>query len=308
MRATGNLAVVGAGGVLGAKVVEQALAHTDEPIFAFTHGATPQIAVATSPRITWQELDLADSAAMSRTLARAQPAIVINTAAMTNVDACELRRDEAFAANAAGPRYLAEACAHLGARFLHVSTDYVFAGDDTQPGPYFEDAAVQPVNYYGWSKLQGERAVQEVGAAGISWLVVRTALVYGHLPGGRTNFVMWLVGELRAGRRVKVVNDQINTPTVADDLARVLLDLAQSPSAGIIHVAGPDLLSRYAWAKIIASTYGLDEELIDATTTAELQQTAKRPLQSGLRSRRADEWNTTQLRGVREGLRALPLR
>ncbi len=194
-----------------------------------------------------------------------------------------------------------------GARLIHVSTDYVFPGDDAQPGPYLEDAQVRPVNYYGWTKLEGERAIKETGEGRVSWLVVRTALVYGHIPGGRTNFVKWLVSELRAGRRVNIVSDQVNTPTVADDLAAVLLHLAQGGSEGFVHVAGPDLLTRYEWATVIASSYGLDERLIDVTSTAALNQPAQRPLRSGLRSLRADEWDDTPLRGVRDGLGALDL-
>lgn len=304
----GALAVIGAGGVLGAKVVEQALSQTDSPIYAYVHKTTPAIASSASPRITWKLLELDDESAISRDLASVNPDVVINSAAMTNVDACEIRRDEAYVANATGPRYLAEACVRLGARLIHVSTDYVFAGDDAQPGPYLEDALVRPVNHYGWTKLEGERAIEEICSGRTSWLIVRTALVYGHIPGGRTNFVKWLLGELQAGRRVKIVRDQINTPTLADDLASALLRQAHSTSEGIMHIAGPDLLTRYEWARIIASSYGLDEQLLDVISTSELNQPAQRPLQSGLRSLRASEWKGTVLRGVREGLGALNLR
>ncbi|HEX8037207.1 MAG TPA: dTDP-4-dehydrorhamnose reductase [Ktedonobacterales bacterium] len=302
---SGTLAIVGAGGVLGAKLVEHALAATDARIHAFTHGATPAIPAAQSDRVTWQPLDLADSATIVDTLSAVHPSIVINAAAMTNVDACEARREEALAANAAGPRHLASACVQLGARLLHVSTDYVFPGDDQQPGPYVEDAPVRPVNYYGWTKLQGEQAIAEVCDGHVPWLVVRTALVYGYVPGGRTNFITWLAGELRAGRRVKVVHDQFNTPTLADDLATALLHLAQRDSQGIIHVAGPDLISRDAWARAIAAYYALDESLIDVLSTAELKQPAQRPLRSGLRTSRAAERTGVTLRGITAGLEAL---
>lgn len=301
----GTLAIVGAGGVLGAKLVEHALAQTDDTIAAFTHGATPAIAAAQHARVHWQALDLADAAAVDAALDAAQPQTVINTAAMTNVDACEARQEAAAAANAAGPRHLAAACVRLNARLLHVSTDYVFPGDDTQPGPYTEDAPVRPVNYYGLTKLQGEQAVAATCAGRIPWLVARTALVYGYVPGGRTNFITWLAGELRAGRRVKIVNDQLNTPTLADDLADALLHLAARDTQGIIHVAGADLISRDAWASAIASYYALDTSLIDLMTTAELRQPAQRPLRSGLRTARADELTGVSLRGVAAGLAAL---
>jgi dTDP-4-dehydrorhamnose reductase len=301
----GALAIVGAGGVLGAKVVERALAVRDGPIVAYTHGAVPAIPAASSPRVRWAPLDLADAAAVAVALDAARPAAVINAAAMTNVDACETAPEAALAANGAGPRHLAVACVRLGARLIHVSTDYVFPGDEAEPGPYREDAPVRPINAYGASKLAGEQAVREVCAGRVPWLVARTALVYGHIPGGRTNFVKWLVGELRAGRRVTVVQDQFNTPTLADDLAAALLHLLARGSEGVIHVAGPDLVARDEWARAIADYHHLDASLIDVTSTAALKQTAQRPLRSGLRSSRAAELDGVTLRGVRDGLTAL---
>lgn len=304
----GGLAIVGAGGVLGAKLVEQALAAFDGPIHAFTHGANPPPHLpAQAGRVSWQPLDLGDGAAVRRALDAARPEVVINAAAMTNVDACETRRDDALAANAHGPRHLAEACVRLGARLLHVSTDYVFPGDAEHPGPYTEDAATRPVNHYGWTKLEGERAITKVCDGRVPWLIARTALVYGYVPGGRANFVSWLAGELRAGRRVRVVSDQINTPTLADDLAAALLHLMRHSTEGLIHVAGPDLLSRDAWARVIAAHYGIYTGLIDVTTTAALKQIAPRPLRSGLHTHRAADLEGIHLRGVREGLAALPL-
>jgi dTDP-4-dehydrorhamnose reductase len=304
---TAELAIVGAGGVLGAKLVELALQRTDGPIHAYTHGTTPAIPARDSARVTWQALNISDGAAVRAAIEGTRPRMVINSAAMTNVDACETRREEALAANADGPRHLAEACVAVGARLLHISTDYVFPGDDAHPGPYLEDAPVRTVNYYGQTKLEGESAVAAVCAGRASWLVARTALVYGHVPGGRTNFVKFVVGELRAGRRIKVVNDQWNTPTLADDLAAALLTLARAPSEGVIHLAGPELLSRQQWAAAIAAHYALDTTLIDVTTTAALHQVAARPLRSGLRTRRAAELAGITFRDVRGGMDALEI-
>ena len=299
------LAVVGAGGVVGVKLVEQALAATDAYIYAYTHGSLPTTRAAESPRVIWAPLDIGDRDAVSAALRAARPAVVLNPAAMTNVDACESRRAEAWSANAIGPRYLAEACVELGARLIHVSTDYVFPGDEANPGPYLEGATTRPINYYGETKLAGERAVAETCEGRAPWLVARTALVYGSVPGGRANFITWLAGELRAGRGVRVVSDQVNTPTLADDLAGTLLALAERGTEGVIHLAGPDLLTRAEWARLIAEYYALDASLIEVATTATLGQPAPRPLRSGLRTRRADELTDVQLRGVREGLAAL---
>src|SRR5258708_17977350 len=144
----GELAVIGAGGVLGVTLVEQVLAGGVDRIHAFTHGPVPAVSAATSERVLWRTLDIADAAAVWAALSAARPAVVINAAAMTNVDHCESHQEQAYAANAAGPRHIAEACVRLGAAMLQISTDYVFAGDDEHPGPYAEDAAVAPINAY----------------------------------------------------------------------------------------------------------------------------------------------------------------
>ena len=301
----GTLVIAGAGGVLGAKLVAAALVRTDDTILALTHGGVPAIRAANSARVLWQSVDISDRDALRLAIAEVHPHTVINAAAMTNVDACESRRAAAHAANAAGPHFLAEACVATGARLLHVSTDYVFPGDSRNPGPYGEDARVAPVNYYGQTKLLGERAVQQVCGNHVPWLVARTALVYGQIPGGRVNFILWLAGELRAGRRVRIVHDQINTPTLAEDLAVALLALAERGTQGIIHLAGPDLIARDEWARRIASYYQLDASLIDLVSTAELGQQAVRPLRSGLVSQRSADLAGITMRGVLAGLVAL---
>jgi dTDP-4-dehydrorhamnose reductase len=305
MRTLKHLAIIGAGGVLGSKLIERALADSDAHITAFAHSCIPLRAVKTQNRVTWKTLNIGDAEAVQHALIQAQSTVVINAAAMTDVDACESQRTEALMANSNGPGNLATACVASGAHLLHVSTDYVFPGTSAHPGPYFEGARMEPINWYGETKLRGEQAIMQICTQRVPWLIARTALVYGYVPGGRTNFITWLVNELRVGHRVKVVNDQFNTPTLVDDLAAALLHMAKQASVGIYHLAGSDLLSREAWAHEIAAHYKLDQSLIDITTTANLQQPAPRPLYSGLRSLHGNELGSVTLRGVRAGLQAL---
>ena len=275
-----TLWITGAGGVVGSKLVEQAVrAGRYDHIRALSHAPATDLA-AQYPSVEWATLDLGDRAAMLEQARLAPPDVVVNPAAMTNVDACESRREDAQRANVDGPRTLAEICRDRGAHLLHVSTDYVFPGDDAQPGPYAEDATPRAINYYGQSKLDGERAIAAVCGDDSPFTIVRTALVYG--LGRRTNFVTWLAGELRAGKRVRIVRDQFNTPTIADDLAAVLLALAARQRTGMYHAAGPDLVGRHEWALAIAQHFALDVTLIDWVTSAELAQPAPRPLRSGL--------------------------
>lgn len=296
-----NLWIAGAGGIVGSLVVTRAIktAHFDH-IGAFEHHLTAHPALT---GVTWAALDIGDSAAVQAAAQYLPPSVIINTAAMTHVDLCETRREEACRANSDGPRNLAYIARAYHAQLIHVSTDYIFPGNQEQPGPYRENAPPGPINYYGRTKLDGEEAIKAACANETPYTIVRTALVYG--VGKRMNFVCWLTKELQAGKRVRVVSDQFNTPTLADDLADVLLWMAGSGAKGIYHAAGPDFLGRHEWALAIARHFRLDETLIDWVTTAELAQTAPRPLMSGLvcERLRADEpGGAPKLRGVALGL------
>lgn len=305
-----TLWITGAGGVVGHKLVQQAVASRRYArIGAFTHTAASARTQDWPATVTWSALDIANREAVRAAATALPPDVIINPAAMTNVDACERQSSAAQRANADGPRHLAEIARARGAHVLHVSTDYVFPGDAQQPGPYAEDAAPRAINIYGQTKLDGERAVAEVCAGDTPYTVVRTALVYGLIPGGRGNFVTWLAGELATGRRVRIVRDQFNTPTLADDLASVLLWLAAEGVTGTYHAAGPDFIGRDAWALAIAARFGLDTRFIEWVTTAELAQLAPRPLRSGLLCPRLATdraRGAPGMRGVAAGLRDIP--
>ncbi len=287
-----TLWVTGANGVLGWSVVRQAAeSGAYERICALTHAPIGYAADAfgqggAAAPIDWRTLDLRDHDGIARLGRDARPSVIINCGAMTNVDGCEDAPDLAWAINADGPRALAQVARDTGAALLHVSTDYVFPGDDANPGPYSEDAPVRPVSVYGASKLGGERAItQELGDS-YPWLIARTAIVIGAGPNQRPNFVTWLARELHAGRRVRIVSDQFNTPTLADDLAQALLWQARAGVTGVYHTAGPTLLGRHEWALAIADHFHLSRDLIDWVTSAELKQKAQRPLRGGLSCQR----------------------
>jgi dTDP-4-dehydrorhamnose reductase len=300
--------ITGAGGVVGAKLVALAAAMGSyDRICACSHVPLAMPPPVQHPTIMWTSLDIGDPEAVRSAAREAAPAVIVNPAAMTNVDACEREREQASRANAEGPRHLAEVAREQGAHLVHVSTDYVFPGDEAQPGPYREDAPTRPINHYGLTKLQGEENVQRTCVGQSPYTIVRTALVYG--TGGRSNFVTWLAGELAAGRRARIVRDQFNTPTLADDLAGLLLWLAERRVTGMYHGAGPDHVGRHEWALAIVEQFGLDARLIDWVTTAELNQPAPRPRWSGLvcERLRADqtERGAPTMRGVGAGLREI---
>jgi dTDP-4-dehydrorhamnose reductase len=213
-----------------------------------------------------EQLDVCDTEAVRAALEGAD--LVIHTAAMTDVDGCERDPERAFAVNAGGAANVAAA----GVRTIHLSTDYVFAGD--ADGPYAEDAPTGPVSVYGRSKLEGERAVLERSGN----LVVRTAWVYGE---GR-NFIRSIRAAEAAGRPLRVVADQRGRPTWAEDLARALVFLAGTDAAGVLHVSGDG--DPCTWADLAELVVGHPVERI---SSAELAAAAPRPRNSVLALDRA---------------------
>jgi dTDP-4-dehydrorhamnose reductase len=222
----------------------------------------------------WIEMDLSQDDAVAQAFRRAAPQGVIHAAAMTDVDGCEGKVDQAMAVNRDGTARVARECAEHGARMVYVSTEYIFDGQD---GPYTETDAPCPISVYGKSKYLGELAA----AKALNDLVVaRTTVLFGVHES--QNFVTWLLAELKAGRPVSIVDDQVGSPTFADNLASMLLALLFSDRRGIYNTAGADILDRCTFARLAARIFGLDVALVRPITTAQLRAAAPRPLQAGL--------------------------
>lgn len=296
--------ITGAGGTVGSRLVLEAARRKQfEQIWAFTH--TSGFIRNNSPGVTWSALDITNQEALQAAARHNPPDVVVNLAAMTNVDACELFQNEACRVNAGGPGQLAEICRQHGTHMLQVSTDYVFPGDESQPGPYREDSKPSPINHYGQTKLDGERAVVEVCAGQVPYTIVRTSQVYGSVAGNRQNFVTWLVSKLQARERVRICREQWSTPTLADDLAKVLLWIVDHERTGIYHAAGPQVLSLRAWLIMVVDFFELDGSLIEWTEVAASPQITKRPLYSGLLCERLTKdiaLGAPSVRVVSEGL------
>ncbi len=226
------------------------------------------------------ELDITDEAHVRRVVAAAEPGAVVNCAAWTDVDAAETAEAEATAVNGAGTGIVARACVEAKARLVHVSTDYVFDGSATRP--WVESDPVAPIGAYGRSKLAGEQAVAE---AGTNHAIVRTAWLFG--AGGR-NFVDTMLA-LAAGRdEVRVVTDQVGSPTWSNHLAEALVELAERDGdTGVFHAAGAGACSWYELAVEVFDRAGVGCRVVPTTTDA-LRRTAPRPAYSVLGSERAD--------------------
>lgn len=219
---------------------------------------------------------------------------MIICAAMTWVDKCEEQPEQAQLLNATAPGLIAAAAVEVGARVVYISTDYVFDGKGNVP--YDEKSECNPNNVYGRSKLEGERAVL---AAAPNALILRTAGVYGP-DVSRKNFVyqMW---KKRAEQSIPVVEDQVGTPTYSKDLAQACIALLQANATGVFHVAGPDVLRRSDFARIILQ--GPRDQVKDILT-ASLTLKAPRPHYSALSTRKLSETLPGfRMRGVEEALK-----
>jgi len=268
---------VGGGGQVGSKTVERAKERFE--VYATYMTRKPPLE---EPRIL--PLDKTNLDAVSDLFRKVKPEAVIDTGALHNVDYCEAHKDEAWKANVEGTRNLAEACRNHGARMLFVSTDYVFDGTK---GDYREDDEARPVNYYGLTKLEAEKAVAQTCS---DYAIARPSVIFSYVrstqressSGKPLNFAMWLTQKLGDDEPVKIVSDQFSSPTLADNLAETLLNLAESEKKGIYHTAGKTRLSRYEFAVKIAQRLNLDERLIAPIMTSQLRQTAPRPMDSSL--------------------------
>ncbi len=253
--------------------------------------------------LTRADLDVSDPEAVATRLSELAPELVINAAAYTAVDAAEKNEQQAFRINAEGPAHLARACSELGARLLHVSTDFVF--DGRSGSPYTPDAPTAPLGVYGKSKLAGELAVREQQPQA---LILRTGWVYSRHGG---NFVKTMLRLMAERDSLAVVADQVGTPTWARGLAQALWVAAENPAvSGILHWSDAGVCSWYDFALAIrdeALALGLLERSLPVhpITSADYPTPAQRPAYSVLA--KESSWQALGLTGThwRSQLRAM---
>ena len=269
-----KILVTGSNGLLGQKIVALLRQRPDVDLVATSRGASKLASLY--PDLHFVPLNVSSVDQLRQVLTQERPTHVIHTAALTNVDECELNREACWQHNVTAVAHLVDACAALGIHLTHLSTDFIFSGES---GPLAEDAVPGPVNFYGESKLAAECLVQ---ASAGPWAIARTVLVYGVAHEyGRTNIVLWVRDSLRAGKIIKVVTDQWRTPTLAEDLAEGCWLLAQHSAQGIYHLSGDELLTPYDMAQQVAEFFGLDHALIEAVNASTFSQPARRPARTG---------------------------
>jgi len=269
-----TILITGSNGLLGQKLV-QLLSEQDTYNWVATARGSNRIDLAKP--FQFASMDTTNVNEIKKVFEEYKPTIVIHTAAMTQVDDCEKDHESCTLQNVTAVQYLAEACAHHKAFFIHLSTDFIFDGE---AGPYDEEAPANPLSFYGDSKLKAEEVIKNI--AHLDWAIARTVLVYGIAQDmSRSNIILWVKKSLEDGKNIKVVDDQWRTPTLAEDLALGCFLIAQKKAKGIFNISGKDLLTPYQMALQTADFFGLDKSLIEKADSTTFTQPAKRPPRTG---------------------------
>lgn len=289
--------VTGSNGLLGQKLIQKLITRTGLEVVATDLGDNLN---PFQEGYEYIDLDLTQSTRVENVFRRLGVQAVIHAAAMTHVDQCEQNPEGCHKVNVEATATLSRLCAETGAFLLFVSTDFIFDG---KSGPYKEDDIPNPISVYGKSKLEAEKIVQSVSSP---WAIVRTVLLYGHVPGlARTNIVLWVKQSLEEGKKIKVVNDQERSPTLAEDLADGIISVIMREKKGIFHISGAEQMKIIDIAKAVAEYWNLDASLIEETDSVTIAQPANRPPITGFIILRAQTELGYKPHSLRAGLEVL---
>jgi dTDP-4-dehydrorhamnose reductase len=293
-----KILITGSNGLLGQKLVSALRNDAEVQLLATSRGAdrTPE---PLGER--YAALDITSPTEVDAVFAAARPEVVIHTAAMTNVDACELDPEACQLQNVTATGLLVQAAQRHGSHFIHLSTDFIFDGKN---GPYREEDVPAPLSIYGQSKLDAEHLVMNAGLA--KWAIGRTIIVYGIAEGlSRSNVVLWAKSALEKGQPIKVVDDQWRMPTLAEDLADGCIRIAKRGATGIFNLSGPDGMSILELVQRVGAFFHLDTSVMTPVKSDSLGQPAKRPPRTGFVLDKARRELGFAPRGFEEGLAVL---
>ena len=268
-----KILITGSNGLLGQKIVRQAL-KKGTTFLATSKGDNRN---PDCPSEKYQSLDICDATAIEKVFSDFQPTHIIHTAAITNVDACELNPEECEMVNVTATRYLFEAAQKINAHFQLISTDFIFDGEK---GNYKETDEPNPLSVYAKSKVDAEAILLNSDYKNHS--ILRTIIVYGIGNNlSRNNIICWAKEALSKGQPMNIIDDQFRAPTWADDLAWACLRICELNKTGIYHISGPETLSIYTIVERVANYFDLSTETLTKTDSSTLNQPAKRPPRTG---------------------------
>jgi len=242
------------------------------------------------------KLDITNQKLVLSLFSKFKPNTIIHTASETNVDKCETHKEHAWKVNTEGTKNIALACKKTNTKLIYISSDYVFDGEK---GLYTEKDKPNPINYYGVTKFEGENQVVQHCK---NYSILRTSVLYGWHP-WKQNFATWIINQLKQNKEITVVEDHYNTPTLADNLAKITIEVVQKDLQGLYHASGSERISRYQFAKQIAKAFNLDFNLIKPIKMNQLTAwIAKRPKDSSLNTDKIQKQLKTKPLNITEGL------
>ncbi|MCE9538075.1 MAG: SDR family oxidoreductase [Bacteroidetes bacterium] len=274
-----KILITGSNGLLGQKLVYNLIKRSDVQVIATSFGANRLVL---KEGYTYESLDITNKEEVKRIFTKYKPDVVLNTAAMTNVDACETKRDECWALNVTAVQNIIDAITLIASskeekktspHLIHLSTDFIFDGE--KGSEYLETDIPNPQSYYAQSKFESEKIVQK---SKIKWAIARTIIIYGIVDNmSRTNIVLWAKDALTKGQKINVVDDQFRSPTLAEDLADGCILIADKGATGIYHLSGQETMSILELVYKVADYFKLNRSLITPSKSVTLNQAAKRP-------------------------------
>lgn len=268
-----KILVTGSNGLLGQKLIQLFI---DKDIETIGSGLGEDRTGLSGKFYSYISLDITNEQEVMKKVTEHKPDVIINTAAMTNVDQCETEKAACIDLNINAVQYIVNACQENGCFLVHLSTDFIFDGE---AGPYKEVDEPNPISFYGESKLKAEEIIVK---ADIDYAILRTVLVYGITPNmSRSNIILWVKNSLENGKPIQVVDDQWRTPTLAEDLAMGCFLVAEKRAAGIFNISGDDLLTPLEMAYKTVEFFDLDKSLITRADSSTFSQPAKRPPRTG---------------------------
>lgn len=262
-----KILVTGSAGLVGSQVVKD-LVLTENSVFAGYHNSKPE-----NGNLVFFSLDAPYM--ITSSIEKIKPDAIIHLAAMTDVDKCETEKDLAMKINCEATKIIAKEAKKQNAFLIYVSTDYVFDGEKGQKK---ESDSPSPVDYYGKSKFEGEKAVMNEA---VSWCIARISTPYG-IHATKSTFPVWVAKNLNSGKEINVIVDQFTSPTYVPNLSKMLIEIMNRKEQGILHVSGATRISRYEFAKLIAEKLDLDQKLLKQGNMDDMNWVAKRPKDSSL--------------------------
>ncbi|NUM32435.1 MAG: SDR family oxidoreductase [Bacteroidetes bacterium] len=264
-----KILVTGSNGLLGQKLTELYLKETNCKLIATGRGNNRNLSKS---GYLYEMLDITDKDEVLNTINKYKPDCIIHTAAMTNVDECELKKNECTLQNVEAVENIVEAANAVNAHLIHISTDFIFDGKN---GPYTETAQPNPLSFYGETKLLAEKTVSSKAK---KWAIARTVLVYGLVADmSRSNIVLWAKDALENNKKIKVVDDQYRTPTLAEDLAIGCRLIEKNNAEGIFNISGKDFMNIFQLVKRVGDFFKLSLDNVEIVSSKTLNQPAKRP-------------------------------